>query len=188
MKDFLRKLKSFYGLAGSLAILLPGFSFFIDYSPPLFDKINILTTALAAAFLWVGYRYPRMAFGNTNEDKALLRISLKLLVVAFLFIVFYLFFLDYTTAYIQPIDIRFQIGFNCVDWTLEEKAIQMIEEGECERSKIALIRCVTALHENIPKIWKQWTIYTAGLINLLTFNLFAIIWAYSWGILISTEK
>jgi hypothetical protein len=186
MEEFIKRLKSFYGFAGSISVLLPGTTFFLGYSPPLFDMISILSSALSAAFLWAGFK-SKTASGAPSEIK----ISLIYISVGFILTIAYLILLDETTIVVSNSTdtTRYQIGYDVAKWSITEKAyliMNMPTPNPCGNSKIELLRCLGATNENVYLLWRKWTIYLFGTLNILVFVFSTVFWSFGFGKLMKT--
>ena len=88
MNKIVETLKSFYGVAASIGVIVPGFSFFNNYAPPLFKGIAIVVSALSVAVI--------VALANKNNEKKSLDTvakqqtsrSIKLLTGSFVLLLF----------------------------------------------------------------------------------------------------
>ena len=181
MKSFFKNLKSFYGLAGSASVLVPGLAYFLNYSPPLIGGLSIIISALAAAFLWIGFK---------NEKKKNRRFrAIRCMIIGFVSSLFYWILLDLTSINIltSTTEVRYQVGFNLSYWSMEHDAIVRIENKTCAAdSKKDLLLCYTVSEDNIYLIWKRWTVYLFGVINILIFAASSLIWCYGWGLILTT--
>src|SRR4051794_8972435 len=118
MKELTDLLKSFYGLAASIGVLLPGYTFFTSNSPPLFKGISIITSALSIAVLVI-------IANSQSSSKHLKKIRAQKnrnawlsLIGAFIILLLYLLMLDYTTVINFSSGVRWQVGFNTQVWSL----------------------------------------------------------------------
>lgn len=183
MKELFKKLKSLHWILGSVSVLVPGLSFFIKYSPPLFDQIAILVTALSAAFLWLGFKVnctdlPRSA-------------PIKYILAGFILAISYLLLLDMTSVRIisDTNDIRYQTGWGLAPWNLQDSAIESINSKNCpSANKEQLLYCYTVSKQSINLIWTNWSIYLFGIVNIALFTLSSVIWCYGWGLLINKDR
>lgn len=183
MKEFINKLKSFYGLAGSLSVILPGAAFFFMYSPPLFDEISILVSALAVAFLWAGNKIK-----DERENDSITRESLYYIVGGFLLSIAYLILLDQTSVTIgnSKKTNHYQIGYGIAKWSITKRAQDLSKISPCGNSKLELLRCTGATRENVYILWRKWTINLFGITNILLFSTASFLWAFGWGKLMKT--
>lgn len=183
MKSFLRALKSFNGFIASASTLIPGLAFFFKYSPPLIGGLAVLSIPLSAAFIWFGFKSKRRVVNSSGSTTYIL--------AGFALSIVYWVCLDYTSIHISTAehDIRYQIGFNLAEWSLEPDAVDNIKSGRCpDDSKENLLLCYSASSENVYLIWRRWTVYTFGVINVLVFMAASLSWSYGWGRLIKNVK
>lgn len=183
MKEFINKLKTFYGLAGSISVVLPGLSFFFLYSPPLFDQISILVSALAVAFLWMGFKT-----GKETETDLILKKALQYIVGGFILTIFYLVLLDATSIAIgnSKQTTHYQIGYGMSKWSMTPDGLSLSQIKPCGQSKLELLRCKGATKEHVYDLWKKWTINFFGVVNILLFSCASLFWAFGWGKLMKT--
>ena len=183
MKEFISKLKTFYGFAGSISVILPGLSFFFMYSPPLFDEISILVSALAVAFLWWGYKS-----GKETEPETVTKKALYYIVGGFALTILYLVLLDTTSLTIgnSKETSHYQIGYGMAKWSLTPAALHLSQTEPCGQSKLELLRCKGATKEHVYALWKKWTINLFGILNILLFSCASLLWAFGWGRLMKT--
>jgi hypothetical protein len=169
----IERLKSLYGLTASLGVVVPGYAFFTSYAPPIFKGITLITSAVCVAFLVY----------TLNLRKSTLKISkgIRLIIISFVVLLLYLFLFSYTTVKVDN-ESALQAGFGNSRWSLTPSAIKMIESGNCPRTDNAtLLTCAGFDEDNIPLIWKKWTINFAGLILIIVFTASSILWTVGWG-------
>jgi hypothetical protein len=183
VKELVKKLGTLYGLVGSISVLIPGLSFFLKYSPPLFAQISILICALSAAFLWLGFK--------TIDNQRLKVSAIKYILVGFILTISYLVVLDMTSIRVTDSvnDVRYQVGWNLASWNLKDSAKRVITQKICpDDNKEDLLYCYTVSQHSVNLIWEQWSIYLFGILNIILFTLSSLSWSYGWGQLIKADK
>src|SRR5688572_27856051 len=121
MNTILENLKSWQGLTSTLGSVVPGFTFFIDYAPPLFKEISLVTSALAVMTFIIVSR---------SESKPTVRRITTEISISFFLLIVYLTLFKYTT--IETADLsRHQIGFHTFSFSLTQPAKEIISQGFC---------------------------------------------------------
>jgi len=176
MERLIGVLKSFYGMTATIGVIVPGFTFFTSYAPPMFEEISLITSALCVGVMVV--------LSNRKNRKSN---GLKWLVVAFVLLVLYLFFLNSTTINIH--DERWQAGFGTQRWSLTPEALKMIEAApDCARSKEELLNCAGHIKTSVLRIWSVESIYLASGCLILVFTASSVIWTAGWTILARQQR
>ena len=171
-------------IIAGLTTLVPGFTFFVNYSPPLFEGISILISALGGIFLWKGFKEV-----ETNSKEVILKKTITILLMAFVLIIMYLLLLDKTTILMENLkdSTRYQIGFGLEKWTLTDDAIKAIEKDpDCGLSNSQLLKCLGATKESVYRLWKPNNIYFFGVLNIFIFSAASLLWCYGMGKLMKT--
>ncbi|WNM61913.1 hypothetical protein [Candidatus Nitrospira neomarina] len=163
-------------LAGSAGGLLPGIAFFNTYAPPMFEAVSLLTGGVAIAIVLHALKSGHATKGSAK--KAIILILLGLLLV-----VSYGFGRSFWTVSPPagwPPD-RIQIGFYLADWSLTDKAQEyMIDHPDYTVEKLMLS---FAAYDHPEKIWKVWSIISAGFILIVVFSGGFLLWAYGFALL-----
>lgn len=181
MNKVIETLKSFYGIAASIGVIIPGFSFFNNYAPPLFTGIAILTVALSVAVIVIIVNNDDQIKSTKTVVKKHTSKSIKFLASSFVLILMYLMLMDFTT--IVPEDFpeeRWQVGFDMEQWSLTPLANSMLLDNSCNQNKEALLSCASVQKENVFLIWTKLSVYSAGLILILIFTTASLLWSAGW--------
>ncbi len=171
LKSILELLKSFQGLIASLGAIVPGYTFFTNNCPPLFAHISIITSALAVAVI---------ISVSQSQRQLSSRKSISILILAFLIVIGYMIFLDFSTIEIDDTQ-RWQIGFGTMDFGLTPVGQKMIAGDQCPGSNYEdILMCAGFMRENIELIWKRDMVYLAGTTLIILFTLSSLLWTYGW--------
>lgn len=187
LQEFTNRLKSIYGLASSLAVIIPGILFFADYSPPLFGTgIWILVTSLSI-FLIIIFLNQNI----NNKNKVIQRSILCIVLSLILFSVYFVLF-DFSTATIASDNQKevYQVGFGTFDWTLTKYGIDSKNRWEARKqtpiTNTELVKTKPG-KENITKLWKSWSYYSAGFLLIIIYILSVLFWIYGWCYIANTQ-
>lgn len=184
MTKIVETLKSFYGIAASIGVIIPGFSFFNNYAPPLFKGIAIVVSSLSVAVIVVIANKDSAKKNLNAVAKQFNSHAIKLLSVSFVFTVLYLFLIDFTT--IVPEDFkeeRWQVGFDLQPWSLTPLANQLMKDNSCNQNKETLLSCAAVQKENVQFLWTRPSIYGAGLLLIILFTATSLCWSAGWTFL-----
>lgn len=179
-RKFIGRLKWFG--AGS-ANIIPGFSWFILLSPPLFPKIGIIMSALGLAITYIIYAYtPKSDFGRLPSP---IRAGIRCIMGALCLILIYVLLLNCCTVLDpQSEEVRFQIGFGRQDWSLTELGLKYKRELLPTEPVVKWMEADALFYRGGPeKLWKSWTILAAGTIMIVTFVFAFSLWATGFAFL-----
>src|SRR5687767_5647479 len=95
MQKVIGKLKAIYVVFSSIGVIVPGYTFFTKYAPPLFKEITLITSALTIAFVIYS-----LTLDQLKKEK-LLRRGLGLIFISFVTLLLYLASFDMTTVEIN---------------------------------------------------------------------------------------
>ncbi|MBV9963754.1 MAG: hypothetical protein JO072_16045 [Parafilimonas sp.] len=176
MEALVRSLKILCGIVASLGSIIPGYSFYTLYSPPLFKGITLITSALCLAFLVFALVQKNPA------NKQLVKKGLRLMLLSFVILIAYLLLFKYTTASYNENVI--QAGFGRSEWSLTEGGKNVVKAGNCNiEDNETLLLCAGFSEKKVTKIWKYWTVISAGLLLIFMFVIASALWTYSWALL-----
>ena len=178
---FINNLRLFY--PGTVAAV-PGYTFFTTYPPPIFPGISILTTALAAAVIYITWTYnPRTASGARRFQK-LIRLAILWLVIAFICLFLYVVLLRYCTVLEpQTYKQRFQVGFWKLESSLTQVGLNLKREIPAAPLEDWMLR-ESAFRPGGPEIiWTEWSITIAGFLLVFTYMAGFVIWTAAFSLL-----
>ena len=184
MTKIIETLKSFYGIAASIGVIIPGFSFFNNYAPPLFKGIAIVVSSLSVAVIVVIANKESAKNNLKSIAKHFTSHAIKFLSVSFVLTLLYLFLIDFTT--IVPVDFqeeRWQVGFDLQPWSLTPVANQLMKDNACNQNKETLLSCATVEKESVQLLWTRLSIYGAGLLLIILFTAASLCWSAGWTFL-----
>jgi hypothetical protein len=158
----------------ALASQLPGLSFFAKYAPPSYDILVLLTGGLTLAlFLWV--------FTHHRPDERRIRQGFFCVVAAILLAIAYIGLFRWVTVPTPPetgTTDRYQIGFGMMAFSLTLKGLATAQKFNLTTPD-KLMLALGAFQEGGPeRVWREWTIITAGVLLSLTYVLTYVAWAY----------
>lgn len=166
--------------SSSLGCIIPGYAYFNLYSPPLFENISLLTSAVVLSVVVYVTKHP--------DHKSGIGFSFFWIILAILIMFSYSVARELTTTSI-PSDYeiesaesvkRLQIGFNLAPWSLTEKAKKYASENNINTvSEIVLWSGYS--QENMYKAWSAWSINAASFLLMLLFFSGFILWAYGFS-------
>ncbi len=176
MKKLVSLFKNLYGITAGIGAIIPGFTYFIKETPPLFPGIGLIVSALCVGLLFY------MVIGK-EEKKHKPGSGWFLLVTAIAFLIGYLLLFDFTTInYPDSGNPKAQIGFGLSDWSITNDAKELINSKMCRgNSKEDILMCVGFTRENIFIIWPRWAVYSAGIALMFAFTVSALTWVLGWG-------
>lgn len=177
----LRSLKTLFLLAASLGSLLPGFAFFLDFSPPLLPEVKLLT-ALAAAAVAIAFVWPQKRLEDGKRYKRELSRAASLILVSLLFVLFYIASYRFTTVSppVPPPTITCQAGLGLA--YLTENAKQFIELHPALANPQDLMLAYAAFAGcRTDLIWERWSILVAGVTVVMLFLTASILWAFGFA-------
>lgn len=165
-------LLSINGLAASIGAIVPGYAFFIDYAPPFFKSIGLITSALGV--------FVMIICSNSKGKPSKMKAS-GLAFIAAVLILGYIALLKLTTVEIDGQ--RHQIGFYLSEISLTSNGSAMLSTKLCPQStpKEIITFCISGeTEQKIEKIWKVEFIVIVGLINITVFILASLFWVASF--------
>jgi len=181
-KNYLSALKSINGILAVIGVLIPAFSIFTNYSPPFFKGASLLTTAIAAIIIIVGFFYDPSPKKNTGLPH-LVRLSLKIFVIFLALLIVYFVLFDLCTVETPDGAERFQIGFGKYDWGLTNKGLEIKAKFPDKTIQDWMMYGAWFRSGGPNVLWKTWTVYLSGIIIILVFVLTFVLWTFGWTLL-----
>lgn len=179
-RDYLSAFKSFRGLLAGIGTLVPGIGYLVALDPPSPLAVGSIASALSlATVLLVYYFKPR---GARRRFTAPTRAALRCFVVSLGTLVLYLLLLDTTTLVDPQNHDRFQIGFGRTDWTLTAVGKGWKQTHPDQAPLDWMMSCGFEAGRG-ERIWKPWTITTAGCLLLVSFVGMTVAWTGGWAVL-----
>jgi len=174
-------LKWFCAAAGAL---VPGYTFFTTYPPPIFPGISILTSVLAAAVIYITWTYNPRTQAKGRRFEKLIRLAVLWLVIAFVCLSVYVLLLRYCTVLEpQTYEQRFQVGFWKFDWSLTEVGLNLKRKIPSAPLEDWMLREGAFRPGGSEIIWTQWSITTAGLLLVVTYMASFVLWTVGFSLL-----
>jgi hypothetical protein len=165
-------------------LLVPGYTFFTNYPPPIFPEISILTSVLSAAVIYITLTINSKTPNGEKRYEHLIQWSLLLLGAAFCCLTVYVLLLRYCTVlepqhYLQ----RFQIGFWKFNWSLTEVGLHLKHNMPFAPLEDWMLR-EGAFRQGGPEIiWQPWSVITAGCAQLMTYMAGFVLWTAGFSVL-----
>lgn len=159
-------------LFASIGSVIPAFTSIADLHPPLLKEITFVTTGLCVLYFIKTSRSDDQY--RTMEKKG----TIFILASSILFLC-YVTLRENSTITIPETGYYEQVGFSRLDWSLTEDA--RADKNDSCKSKIDLVefrKCTGHFENNL--IWKEWSIYLAGILLLLCFLLSSVFWTIGW--------
>jgi hypothetical protein len=183
-KNYLSAFRSINGILAVIGVLIPAFSIFTNYSPPLFKEASVLTAAIAAIIIIVTFYYnPSPKKRLRSKLPYLVRLSIKAFVISIALFIVYLVLFNLCTVETPGGTERFQIGFWKYDWGLTNIGLQ-IKAKYPDKNPQYWIMYGGWFYRGGPNIlWKTWTIFLSGIIIILVFILTFVLWTLGWALL-----
>jgi len=169
--------------AGATAIV-PGYTFFTTYPPPIFPGISILTSVLAAAIIYITWTYNPRTQASARSLEKLVRLAILWLLLAFVFLTIYVLLIRYCTVFEpQEYEQRFQVGFCKFDWSLTEVGLKLKHKMPLAPLEDWLLT-EGAFRSGGPElIWTSWSIATAGSLLVFTYMAGFVLWTVGFSLL-----
>lgn len=174
--------KSLLWLCAGAGTLVPGYSFFTSYPPPIFPGIGILTSCLSAAIIVITFATNKSS-GENCPEHFYRKVSL-LLVLAFLCLTMYVLLLRYCTV-LEPQNYshRFQVGFWKYDWSLTDAGINLKKTNPLSPIEDWMMREGAFIDGGPEIIWQPWSIITAGCSLLFFYMTGFVLWTIGFTLL-----
>lgn len=173
-KQYLSILKWLSNVTAGAGVLVPGYSYFTQFAPPLLPTAGLLTSALAVATITVVYL-------RRKEPPLPLKLFFFFLVPAIVTLVLYIILLEFCTVVDPQESNRFQIGFGSFDWSLTEKGLQW-KLGHPTQTIQEWMLYFHAFKPGGPDlIWKTWTVLLSGALTVVMFVTAFILWTFFWA-------
>ena len=169
--------------------LVPGYTFFTTYPPPIFPGISILTSVLAAAVIYITLTINSKTGTGGRRLDHLIRWALLLLVAAFCCLTVYVLLLRYCTV-IEPqyYSQRFQVGFWKFDWSLTEAGLYLKHNMPLAPLEDWLLQ-EGAFRQGGPEIiWQAWSVIAAGCGEVITYMAGFVLWTTGFSFLASHQQ
>ncbi len=184
MTKIIETLKSFYGIAASIGVIVPGFSFFNNFAPPLFKGIAIIVSALSVAVIVIIANKDDGRKSVNTIIKQFTGRAMKLLSVSFVLILLYLFLIDFTTIVPEEFpEERWQVGFDLQSSGLTPLALELMKDNSCNQNKQTLLSCAGIQKESVGLLWTRVSVYCAGLLLIVLFTIASLCWSAGWTFL-----
>jgi hypothetical protein len=173
------------GVCAGVGVIIPAFSFFEHYAPPLFEAASLLTAAIAGAVVILTYYHEPRVLPPDTKAKKLIRYARYALFFAVLLLVVYMVMLRVCTVADPPVNpqTRYQIGFWTFDWSLNSEG-QFLKQKHPGSSPWELMDYGVAFSKDGPaKIWTFSTILASGVSMILIFLFTFVLWVFGWSLL-----
>jgi hypothetical protein len=171
-------------ICASAGTLVPGYTFFTTYPPPIFPGISILTGVLSFAVIYLALTYkPEMGYGDKRFEDLILWVALSL-TMSFIFLSVYVLLLRYCTV-LEPqhYSQRFQLGFWKFNWSLTEEGLKLKQHVPFAPLEDWMMS-EGAFRQGGPEIiWKAWSIATAGYALVFTYMAGFVLWTFGFSFL-----
>jgi energy-coupling factor transporter transmembrane protein EcfT len=179
-KDYVDSLKSLYGLAGGIGVLIPGATYFSKYPPPLLPAISLFTAMIALATFFLAYLIDFKA--NKTKKILLLSFAASILILISYFVLFGL------TTIQDPQGKRvYQIGFHKCDWSLTQEGKSVKSLYPMKTIEEWMLQDALFKRGGPEILWKKWTIETAGVVLAVLFLFSFVLWVFAWGIVAKSK-
>ena len=182
-KNYLSAFKSITGILAGIGVLIPAFSIFTNYSPSFFKGASLLTAAIAAIIIIVGFYYEPSPKKKNTRLPHLVRLSLKIFVIFLALLIVYFVLFDLCTVETPDGAERFQIGFGKYDWGLTNKGLEVKAKFPDNPPQYWLMYGAWFRSGGPNVLWKTWTIYLSGIMITLVFVLTFVLWTFGWTLL-----
>jgi len=167
-------------LGAGAGSLVPGYSYFTSYEPPLFHGVGLITGALAGALIAIVRLYiPR------RSSESPVRVPCMFLASALIFLIAYVAMVRYWTATApQENAPRFQVGFGKWEAGLTELGLRYKKGPLGSESIVDWMLRETAFCQGGPeKLWKTWSILAAGIIMITAYFIAFVCWTCGFALL-----
>ena len=181
-KESLKTMGKWVGAASGVGI--PAASFFTSLTPPLFQEVSLITTALSGAIVaMAAKRRPRPTHKGWQMPVST-TLAPIFLAVAIVFLVGYVLLLQFTTV-IGPegSETRYQIGFGTTDWSLTDVAKGWKRENPALTPKELLMKEAAFDQDRVAILWTTRSIYAAGALLILLYFLGFTCWTLGFAFL-----
>lgn len=186
-QDYLGALKSIYGVAASVGLIIPCAAFFANLAPPLLPGCFVLVDALAAATLLSMYHYsPRRPSRKRTALPPRVRIALWAFCGATLLLVIYVGFLSFFT--VQEGGERFQIGFYKATWSLTAEGMRVKRVHPLSTPREWMMNDALFDDDGPSKLWKQWSRYLTFSLMFVVLSGAFMLWTAGWGLLAKEHR
>lgn len=184
--SFKRTLNWFCAGAGAL---IPGYSFFTTFPPPIFPGISLLTSALSAAMIYITWHInSSTSYGEVSCPRWIQRASIYL-VVSFCSLAVYVLLLRYCTILDpQSYSQRFQIGFWKFDWSLTDIGISLKSQAPLAPVDNWMLREGAFTQGGPEIIWRAWSVVAAGCAMILTYMMGFVFWTLGFASLAKHQQ
>lgn len=173
-------LKSIHGLLASAGTLLPALGFFMAWAPPFLQGWSLLLTPLAMAIVIVTFPYQGPEEHLPKACQTIRRRAMLALLAACTFLILYTRALDCWTVVVPHHQVRIQIGFGLLHQGLTPCGQGSLDASQGQADALTLLS--GGLFQ-ASKVWKRWTISTAGTGLALLFGGGFFLWVYGWTLL-----
>jgi len=191
LNEFQNPLGLFCVMAGAAGVVVPGYTYFTTYPPPIFPGITLITGALSAFIVYciLTSVSPDIAHERKRYTQRIVRWAIVSVAIALICLTVYAVLLRYCTV-IEPqgYSHRFQVGFWKYNWCLTEAGLSLKRAVPLAPLEDWML-VEGAFREGGPEIiWQAWSIMTAGI--LLAFAYFAAfaLWTIGFSLLACTQR
>jgi hypothetical protein len=169
--------------AGAGAII-PGYTFFTTFPPPIFPGISILTSVLSAAMIYITLNVKWVKSRSGVNKRQLIRSASFLLIVAFCCLLLYVLLIRYCTVLEpQSYSQRFQIGFWKFDWSLTEAGLALKHQLPLATVEDWMLREGAFTQGGPEIIWRAWSVITAGCLLVIIYMAGFLFWTVGFATL-----
>jgi hypothetical protein len=169
--------------------ILPGYTFFTTFPPPIFPGISILTSVLSAAMIYIILNIKPVASRGEATNTQLIRWASLLLFAAFCSLLVYILLLRYCTVLEpQSYSQRFQIGFWKFDWSLTKAGILLKHQSPLAPVEDWMLREGAFTQGGAEIIWRAWSVVVAGCALVLTYMAGFVFWTVGFATLARHQR
>lgn len=166
-------------------VLVPGYTFFTTFPPPIFPGISILTSALSAAMIYITLKIKSVTSDGGETNRQLIRRASFLLFAAFFSLLVYVLLLRYCTVLEpQSYSQRFQIGFWKFDWSLTEAGMLLKRQAPLAPVEDWMLQEGAFTQGGSEIIWHAWSVMIAGCAMVLTYMVGFVFWTIGFTTLV----
>jgi len=171
-----RLLAALAWLGGSAGLAIPAASsFFKAYVPPLFPPIGFTVAPVGAAIILAVW----LTSGAVKLRRAIVLIATGVVLIS----AYLLLLSAWTVVDPQTTDHRYQIGFRKWQPGLTDVGLSELQDHRDERVEDWMLNETAYSDDGPAKIWKEWTILTAGSALLAAYLLGFVSWAVGFALL-----
>jgi hypothetical protein len=174
LKRHLRLLSWFATFSG---LAIPGYStFFRKLVPPLFPEVGWITAGVGAATVFAVYSL-RPRGRQTHHTRRLTKRGVVLVATSVVLLAGFLIALRAWTVRHPRGEAIYQIGFRTAPWSLTAAGQTDLEHLPSATPEDLMLMEAAYGDGGAAKIWKSWSIYTAGAVTLFLYLFGFITWS-----------